>query len=61
MCTTSTRAASSAEIGFVVTPDDLRRAAHKCSGLAYKEITGSPGMFDTRIAYVAETGPRTPG
>jgi len=43
-------------IGFVVAPDDLRRAAHKCSGLAYKGITGSPGMFDTRIAYVAETG-----
>jgi TolB protein len=43
-------------IGFVVAKDDLRRAAHKCSGLAYKELTGSPGMFDTRIAYVAETG-----
>ena len=43
-------------IGFVAVPSDLRRAAHKCSGLAYKAITGSPGMFDTRIAYVAETG-----
>ena len=43
-------------IGFVATPSDMRRAAHKCSGLAYKAITGSPGMFDTRIAYVAETG-----
>jgi TolB protein len=42
--------------GFVATRDDLRRAAHKCSGLAYKTITGSPGMFDTRIAYVAESG-----
>ena len=42
--------------GFVITPADLRRAAHKCSGLAYKAITGAPGMFDTRIAYVAETG-----
>lgn len=42
--------------GFVVIPADLRRAAHKCSGLAYEAITGSPGMFDTRIAYVAETG-----
>ncbi|MGH6739626.1 MAG: Tol-Pal system protein TolB, partial [Bradyrhizobium sp.] len=42
--------------GFVAARDDLRRAAHKCSGLAYKAITGSPGMFDTRIAYVAETG-----
>jgi TolB protein len=44
-------------IGFLASPKDLRRAAHKCSGLAYKAITGSPGMFDTRIAYVAETGP----
>jgi TolB protein len=43
--------------GFVVAPSDLRRAAHKCSGLAYQSITGAPGMFDTRIAYVAETGP----
>ena len=43
-------------IGFVATPSDMRRAAHKCSGLAYKALTGSPGMFDTRIAYVAETG-----
>lgn len=42
--------------GFVVVPADLRRAAHKCSGLAYQAITGSPGIFDTRIAYVAETG-----
>jgi TolB protein len=42
--------------GFVVAPNDLRRAAHKCSGLAYRAITGAPGMFDTRIAYVAETG-----
>jgi TolB protein len=42
--------------GFVIAPKDLRRAAHKCSGLAYEAITGAPGMFDTRIAYVAETG-----
>jgi TolB protein len=46
-------------IGFVVSPDDVRRAAHKCSGLAYKAVTGSPGMFDTRIAYVSESGPTT--
>jgi TolB protein len=42
--------------GFVIAPSDWRRAAHKCSGLAYTAITGAPGMFDTRIAYVAETG-----
>ena len=42
--------------GFVVGSGDWRRAAHKCSGLAYEKITGAPGMFDTRIAYVAESG-----
>ncbi|HUP66806.1 MAG TPA: Tol-Pal system beta propeller repeat protein TolB [Sphingomicrobium sp.] len=42
--------------GFVVSSGDWRRAAHKCSGLAYEAVTGAPGMFDTRIAYVAESG-----
>ena len=42
--------------GFVVAPDEWRRAAHKCSGVAYTAATGAPGIFDTRIAYVAETG-----
>jgi TolB protein len=42
--------------GFVVGSGDWRRAAHKCSGLAYEKITGAPGMFDTRMAYVAESG-----
>jgi TolB protein len=42
--------------GFVVAPDEWRRAAHKCSGLAYTAATGAPGTFDTKIAYVAETG-----
>ncbi len=45
--------------GFVVAPTDWRRAAHKCSGLAYKSLTGAPGTFDTRIAYVAGTGSPT--
>ena len=44
-------------IGFAVAAGDWRRAAHKCSGLIYTSATGAPaGMFDTRIAYVAETG-----
>ena len=42
--------------GFVIGPNDWRRAAHKCSGLAYTAVTGAPGMFDSRIAYVAESG-----
>jgi len=42
--------------GFVVAGNDWRRAAHKCSGLAYTAVTGAAGVFDTRIAYVAESG-----
>jgi TolB protein len=42
--------------GFVIAPSEWRRAAHKCSGLAYTALTGAPGIFDTKIAYVAETG-----
>jgi TolB protein len=44
-------------IGFVVAASEWRRAAHKCSGLAYQNVAGAPGMFDTRVAYVAESGP----
>ena len=42
--------------GFVVGADDWRRAAHKCSGLAYQHFVGAPGVFDTRIAYIARSG-----
>jgi TolB protein len=44
-------------IGFVVAPEDWRRAAHKCSDLVYSKVIGAPGgMFDTRIAYIAQNG-----
>lgn len=42
--------------GFRISAGDWRRAAHKCAGLAYEKVVGTPGMFDSRIAYVAETG-----
>src|SRR5689334_15425153 len=42
--------------GFVIDPEDWQRAAHKCSGQAYTAVTGAPGIFDTRITYVAESG-----
>lgn len=50
------KGAELARKGFVLPRSDWRRAAHKCSALAYTAVTGSPGMFDTRIAYVAENG-----
>jgi TolB protein len=50
------KSAELARKGFVLPKSDWRRAAHKCSALAYTAVTGSPGMFDTRIAYVSESG-----
>ena len=42
--------------GFVVTPAEWRRAAHRCSDAVYEKLVGRPGWFDTRIAYVAQSG-----
>ncbi|MEO8547549.1 MAG: Tol-Pal system beta propeller repeat protein TolB [Sphingomicrobium sp.] len=44
--------------GFVVTPAEWRRAAHRCSDAVYTQLTGRPGSFDSQIAYVAESGTR---
>ena len=44
--------------GWVVPPQDWRRAAHKCSDLVYSRLTGESPFFDSRIAYIAETGPK---
>ncbi|MDY7096980.1 MAG: Tol-Pal system beta propeller repeat protein TolB [Pseudomonadota bacterium] len=44
--------------GYRVRPADWRRAAHKCSDLIYARLTGEDPFFDSRIAYIAETGPK---
>jgi TolB protein len=44
--------------GWIVAPADWRRAAHKCSDLIYSRLTGEDPFFDSRIAYIAETGPK---
>jgi len=44
--------------GWVVPPADWRRAAHKCSDIIYSRLTGESPFFDSRIAYIAETGPK---
>lgn len=44
---------------FTTTPDNWRRAAHKISDAVYERLTGEKGYFDTRIVFVAESGPRT--
>jgi len=44
--------------GFVLTPNEWRRAAHKCADAIYARLTGESPFFDSRIAYIAETGPK---
>jgi TolB protein len=42
--------------GFAVTATEWRRAAHRCADAAYQKATGKPPQFDSRIAYVAQSG-----
>jgi len=44
--------------GWVVQPADWRRAAHKCADLIYSRLSGESPFFDSKIAYIAETGPK---
>jgi TolB protein len=43
---------------FAGTPAGWRRMAHKVSDVVYARITGETGYFDTRVVYVAESGPK---
>lgn len=43
---------------FAVLTKQWRRAGHKCADLVFEDTTGDPGHFDTRIAYIAESGPK---
>jgi len=36
-----------------------RRLAHKAADAVYARLTGETGYFDSRVAYVAESGPKT--
>lgn len=42
--------------GFAVAPAEWRRAAHRCADAAYVKATGKAPQFDSRIAYVAQSG-----
>jgi TolB protein len=44
--------------GFIIEPRDWRRAAHKCADTIYSRLSGESPFFDSRIAYIAETGPK---
>lgn len=41
----------------ITSQETLRRAAHQIADAIYERITGDKGYFDTRIVYIAESGP----
>ncbi len=43
---------------FGGTTASLRRVAHKVADQVYSRITGEGGYFDSRVVYVAESGPK---
>ena len=47
-----------AKKGWTVAPGEWRRAAHKCADMVYSQLSGENPFFDSRIAYIAETGPK---
>lgn len=44
--------------GYVVSANEWRRAAHKCADTVYSRLSGEGPFFDSRVVYVAETGPK---
>lgn len=48
------RAAQLAGLRFVVAERELRSTAHRIADIIYEQLTGEPGAFATRIAYITE-------
>ena len=46
-------------LAFTTTPSNWRRVTHIISDKIYERLTGEEGYFDTRIIYVAESGPKS--
>jgi TolB protein len=44
---------------FFSTPEGWRRVAHLITDAVYERLTGETGYFDTRIVFIAESGPAT--
>ena len=43
---------------YTASPSNWRRIAHIIADVIYERMLGEKGYFDTRIAYIARTGPR---
>jgi TolB protein len=47
-----------ASMTYTVPPAQFRATAHKIADVIYEALTGDPGVFSTRIAYIAKQGSR---
>jgi len=45
-------------VAYSTPPGNWRRIAHIISDAIYKRMTGEDGYFDTRLVYIAESGPQ---
>jgi len=45
-------------LAYFTTPANWRRVAHIITDAIYQRLTGEDGYFDTRIVYIAESGPQ---
>ena len=43
---------------MVMAPNQYRTTGHRIADFIYEKLTGEPGVFSTRIAYVLKSGPR---
>ena len=43
---------------YFTQPENYRRVAHIIADAIYEKITGEKGYFDTRVVFVAESGPK---
>lgn len=48
-----------AGVRYTASEGAWRRIAHKIADTVYERLTGEKGYFDSRMAYIAETGPAT--
>lgn len=47
-----------AGMDYQISPNQARTTAHKIADIIYQKLTGQPGLFASRIAYITKTGKR---